>query len=102
MSDVDEGWHNRTNLGTAEAWVRGRCAHVELMYPRIDGKTDTVEVGLCDVRAADSIRIRYDFERDGWAIMQASTFEWPADDEECDADWQEVAFVQAWDLEKPD
>jgi gentisate 1,2-dioxygenase len=39
-------------------------------------------------------------KRDGWAILQASTFEWSADDEVCDPDWQEVAFVQAWGREK--
>jgi hypothetical protein len=57
---------------------------------------DAIEVGLVDVRAADSILIRYDFQRDGFAIFQASRFEWEADDEVQDPDWQEVAFVQAW------
>ena len=68
---------------------------VELLYPRNEGAINTVELGLSDVRAADSIRITYDFERDGWAIQQASTFEWGSD-QEPDMDWQEVAFVQAW------
>jgi gentisate 1,2-dioxygenase len=53
-----------------------------------------------DVRAADSIRISYDHERDGWKIEQASTFEWEANDTVCDPDWQEVAFVQAWGRER--
>jgi hypothetical protein len=52
------------------------------------------------VRAADDIRIHYDFERDGYVIEQASTFTWSIDDEECDPDWQEVAFIQAWAREK--
>lgn len=76
---------------------------VELWYPRAaPGSIDTIEVGLCDVRAADSIRISYDFERDGYAIKQASTFQWEQGDTVCDADWQEVAFVQAWAREKED
>lgn len=77
------------------ARVHGRVLDIELWYPRIEN-IDTIEIGLVDVRAADSIRIRYDFERDGYAILQASVFEWPVDDKVCDADWQEVAFIPAW------
>lgn len=62
--------------------------NVELMYPRSEGNVKVVEVGLCDVRAADSIRIEYDFDRDGWSIKQASTFSWDGDDDVCDPDWQ--------------
>ena len=70
-----------------------------LYYPNIH-MIDKVEVNLSDVRSADSIRISYDFDRDGWKIEQASIFEWDGDDEVCDPDWQEVAFVQAWAREK--
>ncbi|MEK7093361.1 MAG: hypothetical protein AAB927_02645 [Patescibacteria group bacterium] len=73
---------------------------VDLEYPRSQ-EEKYIEVGLMDVRAADSIRISYDFERDGWMIEQASIFEWGADDAVCDPDWQEVAFVQAWARERP-
>jgi len=73
---------------------------VNLWYPRtpLDGtpSVTTVEVGLIDVRAADSVRVSYDFERDGWVIEQASIFEWAADDANGDSDWQEVAFVPVW------
>lgn len=81
------------------ARVHGRTLDLDLWYPRQDGQISAIEVGLVDVRAADSIRIHYDFERDGWVIQQASTFSWTADDEACDPDWQEVAFVQAWGRE---
>jgi len=81
---------------------------VDMWYPRLtSGQPRTpdhpvaVEVGLCDVRAADSIRIEYDFARDGYSIKQASKFQWPCDDTVCDPDWQEVAFVQAWAREVP-
>jgi hypothetical protein len=69
---------------------------VALAYPRVNGSAKSIEVALTDVRAADSIRVTYDFERDGWSILQASVFEWDCTDEVMDADWQEVAFVQAW------
>ena len=74
----------------------GNVLFVDLFYPRIEDSINTIELGLVDVRAADSIRINYDFERDGYVIKQASIFEWEMDDEICDADWKEVAFIQAW------
>jgi hypothetical protein len=79
-----------------EARVSGDALLVDLWYPRVEGSVKAVEVGLVDVRAADAIRIEYDFGRDGWVIKQASRFQWDADDPAMDPDWQEVAFVQAW------
>lgn len=76
--------------------TNGNTIEVRLEYPRIEGRAKFVEVQLEDVRAADSIRISYDFDRDGHVIEQASRFEWPAEDEVCDPNWQEVAFVRAW------
>lgn len=76
--------------------------NLDLFYPRVEGNATAVEVGLMDVRAADSIRIEYDFDRDGWVIKQASTFSWDADDKVRDPDWQEVAFVQAWARQRPE
>lgn len=81
-------------LSKDHVYAIGRTINVNLMYPRMDGAFNSVEVGLTDVRAADSILISYDFERDGYVIKQASKFE--LDDEEQDPDWQEVAFIQAW------
>lgn len=80
---------------------QGDVLVVELFYPRTPSpdrpNVSTVEVGLMDVRASDSVRVSYDFERDGWVIKQASVFEWGEDDEtDGDSDWQEVAFVKAW------
>lgn len=76
-------------------------AFVELYYPRIDPpRLKAVQVGLMDVRAADSIEITYDFDRDGWVIKQASKFEWEIG-EKVDGDWQEVAFVKAWGRQRP-
>lgn len=88
------------------------CVHptvcVNLFYPPYEtdeipiDKTKYVEVGIDHVRAADNVRLHYDFERDGWSIEQASIFEWEIDDIVCDPDWQEVAFVKAWGRQKDD
>lgn len=82
--------------------VRDDTACLDLWYPRVPDRPKFIELGLVDVRAADSIRISYDFERDGWKIEQASKFSWLVDDPVCDRDWQEVAFVKAWAREKPE
>ncbi len=79
----------------------GRVLTIDINYPRNDDqRINTIEVGLCDVRAADTVRITYDFERDGWSIQQASKFVFTIEDKVMDADWQEVAFVQAWGRQK--
>ena len=76
--------------------------YIEWMYPEIydRSKQSTLIISLSHTRAADDIRIKYDSERDGWVIEQASVFEWDGSDPVCDPDWQEVAFVQAWAREK--
>lgn len=86
----------------SDAYVMDGTLSVDLWYPprRNEPPTDPnepfrVEVGLSDVRAADSIRIHYDFDRDGYVVEQASRFTWATADDN-DADWQEVAFIQAW------
>lgn len=80
-------------------------ATFEFLYPRTTDKVkpSVLEVGLEDVRATDSIRVTYDFDRDGWSILQASRFSWENDEYdrmikagEDPYDWQEVHFVPAW------
>ena len=76
-------------------------AEISWHYPDIYSEDpDILELELLHTRAADSIRIYYSSMRDGWVIMQASTFTWSGDDPICDQDWQEVAFVEAWAREK--
>lgn len=67
----------------------------ELFYPR-STKLDTIEIDLCDVRSTDSIRIKYDFDKDGWSILQASRHHFDEGGNKQDPDWQEVSFVQSW------
>lgn len=84
-----------------EVQHRGDSLSVEIHYPRSTGAAG-VEVDLMDVRATDPVRVVYDFERNGWSILQASTFEWDGNDPVCDPDWQEVAFVPSWGRKKPE
>lgn len=80
----------------AAAAARNDTLEIELLYPR-DNPIKFFEIGLMDVRAADNIRISYDFERDGWRIEQACVHEWTGEEAvECDPQWKEVAFVEAW------
>lgn len=84
--------------------------YVDLTYPPYtdDANDDPIQVRYVvvnqeSVRASDGVRLSYDYARDGWVIEQASTFQWEAGDDECDPDWQEVAFVESWAREqKPD
>lgn len=89
MTRLVEDWENGFAVSRC-----GSDVEVELLYPR-NNPVNAIQVGLVDVRAADNVRLWYDFERDGWVVEQASRFEWGAD-EEVDWDWQEVAFIQAW------
>ena len=80
---------------------------VELIYPphtsRKDdsGKCKYVCVNQESARATDGVRLWYDYNRDGWVIEQASTFQWADDDKVLDHDWREVAFVKSWAREFP-
>jgi hypothetical protein len=71
---------------------------VGLSYPRVETNPDAVIVELEDVRAADSIKIQYDFERDGWIISQRKvTHPWISDSTYGYAEeWFEKAFLPAW------
>jgi hypothetical protein len=77
-----------------------KVVHAEINYPR-NNKIDTIEIGLCDVRAVDNIRIKYDFERDGWVILQSRSYH-PQIDENSYGyveEWIESAFCPAWKYE---
>ena len=79
-----------------DIWYPPRSFHLA----DLNTNPSKLEVGLMDTRAADSILIEYDFDRDGYSVKQASTF-WGCS-EGYDEDWQEVAFIEAWARAKPD
>jgi hypothetical protein len=73
---------------------------VELAYPRTN-KIKFIEVGLCDVRATDNIRISFDFERSGWKIEQPYINEIQKSGYiDATIAWKEVGFYPNWNLEK--
>jgi hypothetical protein len=81
-------------------------AHWDFWYPpRSDEENPedvcALQVGLVDVRAADDIRITFEFERDGWVIAQRPfTHNKENGATKYKDRWQEVAFIQAWALEE--
>jgi len=82
--------------GGAEIVDQGETVETCLQWPRIrDAKY--IVASLCDTRAADEIRISYDFDRDGWKIEQPQRANWDADAPDAgDPKWLEVAFIKAW------
>ena len=69
--------------------------HVDLWYPGTNTPetVDVIEIELMHVRAAMPIRVQYDFERDGYAILQRMSDEDIDDDDNV---WRVVGFVGAW------
>lgn len=73
---------------------------VSLYYPR-NSPINTVELDLVEVRAADQVRVHYDFERNGWVMSQPRQYYVPIEDESFDleVEWIESAFCPAWQYE---
>ena len=81
----------------------GNTMHVEFAYPRQNKKIQHIEIGLSDVRASDGIRVRYDFERDGYVIEQPILKATKKDGyTQCDDEWHEVFFAKSWILSDKD
>jgi hypothetical protein len=77
-------------------------SRIDLWYPRVEDTERTpdhpqeVEVDLIDVRAANSLVIDYDFDRDGYRLRMSTVFEFDSADGEPDEGLVEVGFVPAW------
>lgn len=53
---------------------------VEMNYPDYElEKTSSVEIDACCVRQIFPIRVKYDFTRNGWQILQEALVEPPCD-----------------------
>lgn len=80
---------------------------VDLYYPRAqvrdrtDQQPQQVNIGLLCVRAANSITVDYDFDRDGYRVRMPSKFRWNCGEEQ-DDQLKEVAFIPAWATGCPD
>lgn len=89
-----------TRQQNVEITTAGDTTTVELQYPK-QGPVEYIQIALSAVRAADDIRISYDFKRDGWKIEQAAEVVTDVGVYQVyDVQWQEVAFAQAWALEE--
>lgn len=77
--------------------MSGAVEHIDLYYPGtgVEGEVSEIHVGLVHTRAANDLIIRYDFERDGYAILMQPTREADGMAEEI-GEPREVAFVEAW------
>ena len=96
----DEAKHK---LQSTKDWMSicGDDICMDMVYPSYNGN-EGVRIGLMTVRAADDIRISYDFKRDGWKVEQARFHKWASGDKVCDPCWTEVGFFEAWALEEAD
>ena len=54
--------------GRVDCASRWETFIVELSYPRLEWKIKRIAVWLSDVRAADSMLIEFDFDRNGYSI----------------------------------
>ena len=79
----------------------GGVATIDLWYSGLPGNVHTLDIGLMDVRASDAIRVTYDFDRDGYVIMQCRLFLERIGDHSYEEkeDWIEVGFFQSWALQ---
>lgn len=77
--------------------IKDEVYAVDLFYPN-NCKCKYIQVGLSDIRAADDIRISYDYHRDGYVIEQLP-YEKTHQGTEVTGEWQEVAFIKSWQLE---
>lgn len=91
-------------LGISSAFkvdVNGALCEVSVRYPRQyeqdSGDRPSILIDLIDVRAADYLCVRYDFERDGWVMMQQPGVESNGHIETVGV-MQEVAFVPSYGL----
>lgn len=91
------------NIDIGKVYDDNKTIHLEINYPRRN-EIDTVEIGLCDVRSSDNIRIKYDFERDGWIILQPRGYHPKLSENSYDyaEEWIESAFCPAWKYDLPE
>lgn len=87
-----------------QIWRDKNLVNLDFYYPRSKESVDTLEVGLTDVRATDSIRIKYDFPRNGWVIYQPKTTLVTVTSNYLreETEWIESAFCPSWNFEEED
>lgn len=78
--------------------LRGTSLEVNMWYPGVKGPgtISEVRVGIVDTRAADDIVVRYDFDRDGYVVLQERSVEDGYGGIDGTGEMVERAFVPAW------
>ena len=84
-----------TYANRIEVCERDYGAHVDLWYPSRDKPAPRVTIELNDIRAANSIAIEYDFERDGYVVRMDKTINLGSIMDVVEKN-VEVAFIPAW------
>lgn len=79
-----------------ESCIIWGTSNIGWMYPEIydKSKRNSLTIELIHTRAAKGIHIEYDSERDGWIISNQTKFSWTIDDDICDPEYTEVAFIE--------
>lgn len=89
---MDGDQDNSFNLYSKDRslWARrfnqGDVVYLDLYYPRENG-IEWLEFDQSSVRASSGIRIRFDYDRDGYVVAK------PIWDGEVVTEWREAAFV---------
>lgn len=55
-----------------------------------------VRIDLDDVRAANTLIVHFDFDRDGWVLEAPTKMAWGPDEDSLDEHLEEVGFVPAY------
>ena len=100
MNEIKAHNTEEDDMILSQARQCGDEMHLDLWYPRNEtSPIKSLVIGLMDVRAADNIRVSYDFDRDGWQIEQEEVVT-DNGHYRSTGKWIEVAFVLAWGQEK--
>jgi hypothetical protein len=88
---------------TEHAAIRDGVAFVDVGRPE-SHQPHAVEVVLMDTRASDSIRIVYDFPRNGWSVLRPKLAYVQTGESSYEerAEWIEVHFSESWHFGEPE
>lgn len=79
----------------------GDTIHVDLWYPTVGADCRAVEVHLMCVRAANSLRVRFDHDRNGYVLEMEDILAHESHPNACSQlntpSYSEVGFVAAWE-----
>ncbi len=82
-----------------ESNPKNTYTYIDWIYPEIYNKDNqsVIEIGLNHTRASDSIRVKYDSDRNGWIIEQSKYNNITGI-----SIWHEVYFAESYKFDKED